>query len=112
MVTRFPGGRAGLTAREAALGALQAEMLNERVLALGRAGRRAEHALAALGAFDGPEGSEAHEMLLDEAAAQVWSFIVQRELCGFRDTAAVVSDFAIPKAVIARIGVARRLVVP
>jgi len=63
---------------DAALGALEAELLNEKVEALGRAGRAAQDALKALSNGD----PDMREALLDAAAGKVWSFVVQRELCG------------------------------
>ncbi|RJF86157.1 hypothetical protein D3876_17015 [Sphingomonas cavernae] len=95
-------------AREAALGALEAEVLNEKVESLARAGRQVERALAVLRGFDGERGSAAHEALLDAAAAKVWGFIVQRELCGFRNSAMIVEDFTIPREVMARLGIVRK----
>lgn len=108
MAIRLPYGRTSLAAGDAAQGALEAELLNEKVESLGRAGRRVEEALAALRAFAGETGSVAHESLLDDAAAKVWAFIVQRELCGFRNAALIVEDFAIPGDVMRRLGVVRK----
>ncbi|MBY8825828.1 DUF6665 family protein [Sphingomonas colocasiae] len=64
---------------DAALGALEAELLNEKVEALGRAGRAAQDALKALADGD----ADLREARLDTAAGKVWNFMVQRELRGF-----------------------------
>jgi len=94
------------SSREAALGAIQAELMDEKVQSLGRAGRAARQALAALAGFVG--AGNARDALVDDAAARVWSFMVQRELCGFPNPGAVVEDLDVPAEVVARLGVARR----
>ena len=82
---------------------LDAELLAEQAAALGRAGRRVEEALVALNA--GPEDDRAaREPLLKAAADAVWGFFVQRELCGLRDQDQVIADYAIPRAVLVRLG--------
>lgn len=91
---------------DAALGALEAELLNEKVEALGRAGRAAQEALRALADFDGEAG--ARDALRDHAASKVWNFMVQRELCGFANPAAVIADLEVPAEVVARLGIAPR----
>jgi hypothetical protein len=42
--------------------------------------------------------------LLSEAADLVWAFMIQRELCGFRNWEAVVKDYGIPREVLNRVG--------
>lgn len=108
MVIRLSDGLARPPGRGEALAAIEAEVLNEKVESLGRAGRHAEAALAALRAYSGEPGGAEHEALLDAAAAKVWALLVQRELCGLRDTRMIVEDMAIPGAVMARLGVVRR----
>jgi len=90
---------------DAALGALEAELLNEKVEALGRAGRAAQDALKALSDC---EGGETREALLDAAAGKVWNFMVQRELCGFANANAVIADLQVPPEVVVRLGIAPR----
>lgn len=80
---------------------LRYELLEEQASSLGRAGRKVEAALAALNAHEG----EGRETLLKAAADAVWSFLVQREIMGFRDRAAVVAQYAIPREVLNRLGV-------
>jgi MoxR-like ATPase len=89
-----------------AMGALQAELLGEKMDSLSRASRAAADALAKLAAFDGD--AETRETLVDEAASKVWSFMVQRELCGFMYDVASLRDMNVPPEVMARLGVARK----
>jgi len=77
------------------------ELMAERAAALGWAGRAVEDALARLN--DGAEPAD-REALLKAAATAVWTFFVQREACGFRDQKGVIAHYAIPKAVLARLG--------
>ncbi|AHE53091.1 DUF6665 family protein [Sphingomonas sanxanigenens] len=90
----------------AALGAIEAEVLNEKVESLGRAGRKAQEALARLAAFDGDAGSEAYQALLAAAVDAVWAYSVQSELCGLAGAARIMRDLAVPPAVVARLGIA------
>ncbi len=76
------------------------ELVGERAAALGRAGKAVEMALAGL--RDGDPADR--EALLKAAAGAVWTFFVQREACGFRDQKGVIAHYAIPKAVLARLG--------
>jgi hypothetical protein len=46
--------------------------------------------------------------LLDGAADLVWAFMIQRELCGFRNWDAVVKHYSIPREVLNRVGQVRR----
>lgn len=80
---------------------LRYELLEEQASSLGRAGRKVEQALAALSAHEG----EGRDKVLRAAADAVWGFFVQREIMGFRDRAAVVSQYAIPREVLNRLGV-------
>ncbi len=92
----------------AAQNAFEAEVLTEKAAALGRAGRQAEAALAALRTCGAPAGSAERERLTDAAAERFWAFLVQRELCGLRDRERVIADFAVPREVINRGGAIRR----
>ena len=80
---------------------LHYELMAEQAYSLGRAGKRVEAALAALREHTGEEGREA---LLKAAADAVWGFLVQREVMGLRDRAAIVAHYGIPKEVLARLG--------
>lgn len=64
-------------------------------------GRKAEAALAALKAHEGEGRAEA----VRRAADAVWCFLVQREVLGLRDRAAVVAQYQIPREVLIRLGV-------
>jgi hypothetical protein len=84
---------------------LQHELLEEQAHALARAGQKVEATLAALKAHDAGGGAaEARGPLVKAAADAAWSFIVQREVMGLRDRAAVVALYAIPREVMNRIG--------
>lgn len=76
----------------------------ERADSLGRAGLRAEAALARLRESDAGD----KEDLLDAAAAEVYALFIQREICGLKNSRDVVARYAIPGAVLARLGVSRR----
>lgn len=80
---------------------LRYELMEEQAHSLGRAGRKVEAALAALRAHDSGDDRAA---LLKAAADAVWGFLVQREIMGLRDRAAVIAHYDIPREVLARIG--------
>ncbi|HZZ34003.1 MAG TPA: DUF6665 family protein [Phenylobacterium sp.] len=77
------------------------EVAEEQAAALGRMGRKAEAALAALRNHQGEGRAEA----LKKAADAVWCFIVQREVMGLRDRAQIVADYQIPREVMVRLGI-------
>jgi hypothetical protein len=81
--------------------ALRHEILEEQAASLGRMGRKVETALAALRAHDGEGRAET----LKAAADAVWGFLVQREILGLRDRAAIVAYYGIPGEVMAKLGV-------
>lgn len=81
---------------------LEYEILQEKASTLGRLTRRFEEALAAHGAAPDDEA------LLDAAGEALWHFVIQRELCGLRNTEAVLRENRVPPAVRLRMGVARR----
>ena len=80
---------------------LRYELLEEQAAALGRTGRKAEAALNALKAHQGEDG---RAEVLKAAADAVWCFLVQREVMGLRDRAAIVREYDIPNEVMARLG--------
>lgn len=82
---------------------LRYELLEEQAVSLGRAGRKMEAALAVL--RDLEQGGEGRAEALKAAADAVWAFLVQREVLGLRDRAAVVAQYAIPREVLNRLGV-------
>ena len=95
--------------------ALDYEIAREKASALGRLGRRLEAALAALAAFDAQADDEApaspairrerRDALVAEAGEVLWSFIVQREACGLRDSARAMRDYGVPAEVRLRMGI-------
>ena len=80
---------------------LNYELMQEQAYSLGKAGTKVEAALAALSAHPGGEGRAA---LVKAAADAVWGFLVQREVMGLRDRAAIVAHYGIPREVLVRIG--------
>ena len=102
MSLRPPSGLAGASALEMLFDALGHEILAEKASALGRAGGRAESALARLAAHGG--GREGRAKLLAEAAEAVYAWFVQRELCGLRRHDQVIREYAIPREVLVRLG--------
>jgi hypothetical protein len=79
---------------------LRYELLQEQAASLGQAGRKVEKALAALREHEGEGRAE----VLKAAADAVWGFLVQREILGLRDRAAIVAQYGIPREVMNRIG--------
>jgi hypothetical protein len=79
---------------------LRYELLQEQAAALGRTGRKAEAALAALRSHEGEGRAE----VLKAACEAVWCFLVQREVMGLRDRAQIVREYDIPREVMARLG--------
>ncbi len=80
--------------------AFRYEVVEEQAAALGRMGRKAEAALTALREHQGEGRGEA----LKKAADAVWCFLVQREVLGLRDRAAIVAQYDIPREVMVRLG--------
>jgi hypothetical protein len=85
---------------EGSKAAFRHEIVEEQAAALGRMGRKAEAALAALRAHEGEGRAE----VLKVAADAVWCFFVQREVMGLRDRAQIVADYQIPREVMVRLG--------
>ncbi|MER9337382.1 hypothetical protein NKJ06_25930 [Mesorhizobium sp. M0293] len=101
MSLRPPPHLAGASAAEAAFDALGHEILAEKAAALGRAGKRVEETLAKLREN---ADEQLRPRLLKEAAEAVHGHFIQRELCGLRRHDAVIREYNIPKAVLARLG--------
>jgi hypothetical protein len=80
---------------------LRYELLEEQAVSLGRNGRKAEAALKALREHEGEAG---RAEVLKAACDAVWCFLVQREVMGLRDRAAIVRAYDIPREVMARLG--------
>jgi hypothetical protein len=80
--------------------ALNAEILGEKALALGRAGKRVEQTLAQLRESADKDRENARRA----AAEAVYAYLIQRELCGLRDSEAVFRSYGVPRDVIAILG--------
>ncbi len=91
------------------LSALEYELMSEKADALARAGLKVEKALAAPRACPPTtENAGERESLLNEAADVVWSFLVQREICGFRSQTDAIKRYGIPREVMIRLGAVGR----
>ncbi len=97
---RMPQSLLNRLGSDTAEAALRHEVMEEQAAALGRMGRKAEAALATLRAHQG----EGRLETLRTAADAVWCFLVQREVMGLRDRAAVVAQYDIPREVMVRLG--------
>jgi hypothetical protein len=92
--------------------ALDYEIAQEQVAALGRIGRALEAALAALAEYDaGRETSgapntpdPARAKLVADASDALWCFMVQREAVGLRDPRPVLRAYRVPAEVHNRMG--------
>ena len=104
MSFRPPQSFTNNTTGKSPLSVLEYELMAERADSLGRAGLRAEAALAKLKDSD----AEDKEDLLDAAAAEVYALFIQREICGLKNSREVIARYGIPGAVIARLGVSRK----
>jgi hypothetical protein len=104
MSLRPPQSYLDNTSGKSPLNVLEYELMAERADSLGRAGLRAEAALARLAEAKGEE----KEDLLHDAAAEVHALFIQREICGLKNGRDVIARYGIPGAVIARLGVSRR----
>jgi hypothetical protein len=85
--------------------ALDYEIVQEQVSALGRAGRALEAALAALAAHTESDSGVARAKLVQQASYALWCFMVQREAIGLRDPRPVLRDYGVPAEVQNRMGV-------
>jgi hypothetical protein len=90
-------------------GPLENELVEERAATLGRLTRIFEEALAAYRSALIDDAGEAYRERLCQAAAEaLWHFVIQREVCGFRNTESVLREYDVPSAVRFRMGVLRR----
>jgi len=103
MTLRLPQSFLDTTSGKSPLNVLEYEMMAERADSLGRAGLKAEAALARLTQLE----TEDREALLDAAAAAVYALFIQREICGLKNGRDVIARYGIPGAVLARLGVSR-----
>lgn len=102
MAVRAPKTYAGRFQDAEAKSPLEHEIASEQASALGRSARLVA---ARLEAYREAEASGAdHQIELDQAVDAVYGFLIQRELLGLRDRNAIIRDYDIPRAVIARLG--------
>jgi hypothetical protein len=87
--------------------ALDYEIAQEQVAALGRLGRALERALAALAEYERSHGERdaARARLVAAASDALWCYIVQREAIGLRDPRPVIRDYGVSAEVHNRMGV-------
>ncbi|MCP8937312.1 hypothetical protein NK718_02185 [Alsobacter sp. SYSU M60028] len=113
MSLRMPQSLYGGARQQTGVNVLEVEIAQQKAQTLGDLGRGLELALSRLAAFDaqaapnaeaGPAVDAARAALLDAAADRAWTFMIQRELCGLRNWDAVVKSYAIPRAVLNRMG--------
>lgn len=102
MSLRMPQNLSTSPRFETGLSVLEAEIAQERAAALGRLGRDVEEAINSLAGVD--RGSPDRAALVDSAAHAVWTFFVQREVCGMLDHDGPVAHYGIPPEVLARVG--------
>lgn len=103
MAVRAPTTKAFSRVQTAQAGSsLEFEIAAEKAAALGRAGRAIE---AALERLEADAEGQSRETLLLEAAQAVQAYFIQRELNGLRDQRDIIRMFAIPQAVLNRIGI-------
>jgi hypothetical protein len=89
---------------------LKHEVAEEKAGALGRTGRRLEHALGLFREHEAssePRADTKRERLLWDLAERVEAFVVQREACGLRDSRHVLAYYDIPREAVARVGARR-----
>ena len=108
MAVRIPQSLSTGFERESGRNVLEHELREQKAQALGTLRDQVEQALAALRTFeaeqDGPNRDARRQALMAAAADRVWAFMIQRELCGFRNWEAVVRDYGIPREVLNRVG--------
>jgi hypothetical protein len=91
--------------RRSGLATLEYEIAQERASALGRLGRRLEHALAVLAAYPKTVNFDRkfRDSLVEQAGYALWLYVVQREACGL-SSAEVMRDYGVPNEVYVRMG--------
>lgn len=90
---------------------VEAEILQEKAATLSRIGGRLQEALGALRDFDlapEPRDPARRERLVSAAGEALWYYVVQREVCGLRDTEGLLDELAVPREVRLRMGVRPR----
>lgn len=107
MTLRMPQNLSTSPRFETGASVLEAEMAAEQASVLGRAGRRAQAAVAALEACAAASGTAERQTRLTDAAEAVWCYFIQREVLGLLDHRAPIALYRIPREVLIRLGVTR-----
>ena len=100
MSFRLPSAFAHQPDQNRADTALNVEIVEEKALALGRAGKLVEQTLAQLR----QSADNDRESARRAAAQALYAYLIQRELCGLRDSEAVFRRYGVPRDVIAILG--------
>jgi hypothetical protein len=89
---------------------LEYELIQEKAATLSRLGKRLQQALAALAQHDREAGGDAERRneLVSAAGEALWYYVIQREVCGLRDSEAVMRQLGVPREVRLRMGYAPR----
>jgi hypothetical protein len=111
MAVRIPQSLSSGLQQETGWNVLDYELQEQKAQTLGTLSNRVEQALAELQAHNvgahGCDWETRRRALVGEAADRVWAFMIQRELCGFRNWEVVVEDYGIPREVLNRVGQVR-----
>jgi hypothetical protein len=89
---------------------LNYEIVQEKAATLSRIGRRLQAALDALAAFDALSGDAGdgddgrRDELVSAAGEALWYYVIQREVCGLRDSEAIMRQLGVPREVRLRMG--------
>lgn len=87
---------------------LEYELFQEKASTLARMGAMLKTALDALAAYDAapPKRADpaARAELVAAAGEALWYYVVQREVCGLRDTEAVLRGLGVPREVQLKMG--------
>ena len=89
---------------------LNYEIVQEKAATLSRIGKRLQGALDALAAYDaahrdaGDGDERRRDELVSAAGEALWYYVIQREVCGLRDTEGVMRHLGVPREVRLRMG--------
>lgn len=91
---------------------LEYELFQEKASTLARMGAKLKIALDALSAYDAahpkrPDDAERADLVAD-AGEMLWYYVVQREVCGLRDTQALMRSLNVPREVQLKMGMRRK----
>lgn len=105
MALRPPANLLGKVTLSNGLELLADEIVAEQAGSLAHMAKKAQQAVEALRAFDAaPVPGADRDSLVRAAADAVWSYLVQREICGFRNNRDVVREMNIPGEIMNRLG--------